>query len=284
MSVGKKSKDFQLTLNQVEKWPALLTYLKSLKSVEYLIAAEEEAPSTGHKHIHCFVQFSYSMKLSLKKTQGAHIEICQGTPQQNKDYVKKNGNVIEEFGKLKNWGGHTIKAIKEMTKEDRMELPFVYYEKVKSLTCDESNLLDANDYFKEIEVYYFYGESGKGKTQMAVEKIKELAKDGKIKTTKFNEVKYVNGFWIGVDSTSMQEVALYDDFRDGHMFPSEFINFIDYNTHNMNIKNGHVKNMFKYILITSVQSPDELYAKFSENNTEPKKQWLRRLNHIIYVE
>ena len=119
---------------------------------------------------------------------------------------------------------------------------------------------------------------------MAVEKIKELAKDGKIKTTKFNEVKYVNGFWIGVDSTSMQEVALYDDFRDGHMFPSEFINFIDYNTHNMNIKNGHVKNMFKYILITSVQSPDELYAKFSENNTEPKKQWLRRLNHIIYVE
>ena len=50
-------------------------------------------------------------------------------------------------------------------------------------------------------------------------------------------------------------IALYDDFRDSHMKPSEFINFIDYNVHGLNIKNGEIQNNYKYIIITSVQDP-----------------------------
>ena len=281
---GKKKRMFQLTLNQIDKWELLLGYLKSVGSLSYLVAAKEIAPLTGREHIHCFVQFSFPVNLSIKKVQGAHVEICKGTPQQNREYVKKDGNVIEEIGSIKNWGNYSIREVKNMTENERLDLSFSYYEKVKSLKCDESNVMDAENYYKKVEVYYFYGESGAGKTQMAIEKIIELAKDNKIKDTKFNEVKYCNGFWIGVDSSSICDVALYDDFRDSHMYPSEFINFIDYNTHNMNIKNGHIKNTFKVIMITSIQPPEDLYKKAMEINEEPKYQWLRRITYSIHVE
>lgn len=280
----KKGRDFQLTLNRTEKWDLLFKYLKSLKSLRYLIACKEVSPATGHEHIHCFVQFDSPTQLSLKKIQGAHVEKCRGTPQENVLYIKKDGNIIAEFGEMKKWGKFSIKDVKDMKADERDELPFTYYEKVKALKSTEANIMDANDYYKDITVYYFYGDSGAGKTQMAIEKIKELKDEGKIPSTKFNEVKYCNGFWIGLDSNSICDVALYDDFRDGHMYPSEFINFIDYNMHNMNVKNGCVKNTFKYILITSIQSPEELYAKCTATNEEPKRQWLRRITHTIFVE
>ena len=275
---------FNITLNEVSKWPTLSYNLKSYKSLNYLIAYEEEAPTTGHKHIHCFVQFNNSVRIPIKKLCGAHIEVCKGSPQQNVEYVSKDGKLVEEFGELKKWGGITIHDVKCMSREDREELPFAYYDKLKRLMCDESNCMSASAYFKKVEVYYFCGPSGVGKTRKAVEKIAELAKDGKISSDRFNEVKYCNGFWIGVENNSKCEVALYDDFRDSHMPASEFINFIDYNIHNMNIKNGHIKNEFKYILITSIQKPDDLYPHAFIAEKEPAVQWMRRMSAIYYLD
>ena len=275
---------FNITLNQVEKWNELSNNLKSYKSLNYLLAYEEEAPKTGHKHIHCFIQFEKPIRIPIKKLCGSHIEVCEGTPQQNVKYISKDGKLVEEYGNLRKCGGYSIRDVKCMSREDREELPFVYYEKIKKLVCDESNCISASNYFKKIEVYYYWGEPGTGKTQSAIEKILELAKDGKIESDKFNEVKYCNGFWIGVENNSKCEVALYDDFRDSHMPASEFINFIDYNIHNMNVKNGHIKNEFKYILITSIQRPEDLYPRSPVVEREPAVQWLRRITNIFHIE
>ena len=87
-------------------------------------------------------------------------------------------------------------------------------------------------------------------------------------------VKYENGFWLGVGSA---KIALYDDFRDSHLKASEFINFIDYNKHLLNIKGGSKMNDYNLIIITSVQPLHELYKNMSD---EPKKQWIRRINNI----
>lgn len=73
----------------------------------------------------------------------------------------------------------------------------------------------------------------------------------------FEEVKYENGFWNGIgDGTGC---CVYDDFRDSHMKASEFINFIDYNVHNLNIKGGNVKNNYNLIIITSVFPLNDIY-------------------------
>ena len=42
------------------------------------------------------------------------------------------------------------------------------------------------------------------------------------------------------------------------------------------------KDRYKYIIITSVQDPETIYETFVMKNTEPKKQWMRRMK-ILYA-
>lgn len=93
--------------------------------------------------------------------------------------------------------------------------------------------------------------------------------------TKVNIVKYVNSFWQGVGNA---KIAIYDDFRDSHMHPSEFINFIDYNKHTINIKGGEKQNEYSLIIITSVQDPHYIYMGMKDD--EPRRQWLRRMTIV----
>ena len=276
----KNARHFQLTLNQVERWDKLYSYLISLKSLNYLIACKEKSPATDHEHIHCYVQFTAPISLSLNKTEDAHIEICQGTPEQNVKYIKKNGNIIAKFGNLRRKGGPTIKEAMEMTEEELMELPLIYKNKVDDILKSRKNVIDADEYYKEVIVYYLYGQSGIGKSYTMIQIIKEEYRNKTIKSTNFNDLKYENGFWEGISTQIQVETAVYDDFRDSHMKPSEFINFIDYNRHNMNIKGGEIKNDYKLIIITSVQSPYDLYKAYTEKDKEPRKQWIRRIKYV----
>ena len=287
---------YALTLNQIEKWEELLKYFKSLTSINYIVAGKEIAPTTGHPHIQIFIQFKHTMKLSIKKLCGAHIEPCWASPQRNIAYCKKSGNIIFEEGEPRLGGSEaiTIKEVKAMTNEERENLPFSCYNRLQALKRDEISVLDANTSYKEVEVYYIFGKSGMGKTKYVMESIKKLADLKLIESAKYNKVKYTDKFWNGVSMDNMTQVALYDDFRDYHIPPSEFIQFIDYYYNIMNIKNSFVVNKFKYIFITSIQSPYDLYKKYqkSENifvsndeyTEESQVQWIRRFTEIIEVD
>lgn len=289
------SKAYQLTINKISDWGAILEYLRSLSSINYMIACREFAPKTNKEHYHVYIQFRFSMKLSKKKLLSAHIEVCRGSPQENIDYIRKNGDILLEEGDPR-LGGKviTIKEVKTMTNEERENLPFSSYNKLQALKRDEIATLRASLYYKKVEVYYIFGKSGTGKTKYAINAILNLFDMKKIESDLFNEVKYSGSFWNGVNIDNMTKVALYDDFRDYHMPPSEFINFIDYNIHVMNIKYGFVMNNFNYIFITSIQSPYDLYKKFQKSENifvlndqyceESQTQWIRRFTQIIEVD
>ena len=291
-----KAKAFLFTLFKINEWGPILEYLQSLKGRNYMLVSREFAPTTGNEHYHIYVQFKYTATLSRKKLLSMNIQKCKGTPQQNIDYVKKEGDILLEEGEPRLGGGNaiTIKEVKAMTSEERENLPFSSYNRLQALKRDEISILKASEYYKEVEVYYIFGKSGTGKTRHAIEAIKNLVDLKYIESDTFNEVKYSGSFWNGVNLDNMTKVALYDDFRDYHMPPSEFINFIDYNVHIMNIKYGYVINKFKYIFITSIQNPYDLYKKYqkSENifvsndeyTEESQVQWIRRFTEIIEVD
>ena len=91
-------------------------------------------------------------------------------------------------------------------------------------------------------------------------------------------VKHNNDFWDKKGVGDGRGAAIYDEFRDSHVKASEFINFIDYNRHYLNVKGGSQMNNFNRIIITSVQHPEHIYAGIADE--EPRKQWLRRMNII----
>lgn len=261
----KSSTAFLLTLNQPLKFAKVKQYLLSLRALSYAIAGKEKAPSTGHEHIHIFVQFKRTCRLSLKSLCGCHVDKCNGTPQQNKDYVEK-GKIIWEYGEMKSKGWLTIEQVKKSKPQERIKLPIQYYRIVKDIDMEESKKMFVDDVRKNIKVYYISGHSGAGKTNFAFNLI------GK---EPFNLVKYENGFWMGVTSTC--KIALYDDWRDNHMEPSEFINFVDYNKHIMNVKGGCVINNYNIIIITTIIRLEFIYMNKPE---ESRSQWERRVNEI----
>ena len=259
-------------MNEVERWEKLKAYLSSRKLLNYAIACKEIAPSTGHEHIHCYVQFNNSTQLAISKIQGAHIETCKGSPQQNVEYIRKDGDIIWETGKLRLAGNPTIRDIKNMNEDEIDELPWQMRNTATKIKDEQANDIDIEDWHKDIKVYWIYGPSGIGKTERAKQIVRDNA-DTYGKTV--NIVKYTNTFWSGIGNA---KIAIYDDFRDSHMPPSEFINFIDYNMHTLNIKGGNKQNNYKLIIITSVQHPQFIYSNMRDS--EPRKQWMRRMQII----
>lgn len=271
--VSGKARRFQLTLNQPENYDSVRSYLTSLKVFRYLISCKEEAPTTGHKHIHIYVVFTDSRKLSVQALRGAHVEVCHGSHQQNKDYILK-GTIIEELGKEPRQGAlsrYTVGELRKIT--DPNDLPSHYLKQWRESKAFNVALTKAECYKPKVDVLYFVGPSAAGKSKAVYD---HLAED-----EKFDRVKHVNGFWINVSQDPSVTTAWYDDFRDSDMKPSEFINFIDYYANPMNMKGGYVLNHYTKIFITSVQHPSDLYAGMRLE--EPRKQWMRRME-IIEME
>ena len=160
----------------------------------------------------------------------------------------------------------TIKELKEITTED--EVPVMQYKTWKSLP---RHLTKKDIYKPDIEVYYIWGESGKGKSKYVYDNLG----DDEI----FDRVKHINGFWHNVSDSC--DIAWYDEFRDSQMPASEFINFIDYYVNTMNTKGGSVMNKYKKIYITSIQNPTTIYKNWSD---EEREQWLRRIKIIDLEE
>lgn len=272
--VKYRNRHFQFTLNQPEKYEELKNLLCEYSTLKYFISCEETAPTTGHKHIHIYVQYSQPKTLDVRNYLGAHLESCKGTPQENRNYIIKEGKILDELGTFKQAGGCSglsIKQIMNMKEEDIFEnVDFKYYNVVKKIK-EDNDRLRLSEQHKDISVLYFYGKSGQGKSYNASKVLIKLCEIYGWEDT-FDEVKYENNFWLGTHKNEIK--CVYDDFRDSDMKPNEFIKFIDYNKHVMNIKGGERINNYKVIVITSIKSPWELYEKKSD---EEKKQWIRRM-------
>lgn len=265
-----KNRKFLLTLNQPEKYEKLKEYLTSRKSFLYFIAGREKAPTTGHEHIHIFVAYSNAIAIKKKMTEGANIRVRNDKPGEAAiAYVKKDCDVIDEIGEYV-----TVKFSKTVGElcqiSDPRPLDYKMFNTWLRAKQWDQSMTKAQRYKPGVKVVYIWGDSGIGKTKYVTDILKD--------EDRFDSVKYSNGFWTGVSYDPTVTIAVYDEFRSSHMPASEFVNFIDYYCHNLNVKGGHVVNRYQLIYITSIFDPEHIYeASYSE---EDRQQWLRRMEII----
>lgn len=267
--VSYLARRFQFTLNEVDKYDKLADAIKSKVNYKAMISCMETAPSTGHVHAHIYAMFSKPVR--WVQVCGEHVEICRGSHKANIEYICKNGDIIEKCNiEEARDTKMTAKELQMMSYEDVLQLAPGLVKTWKAIRYIEPSLTRENCYKPNIKVYYVWGPSGTGKTKYVYD---HLPSD-----QDFDSVSHYNGFWI--NTRPGVKVAWYDDFRDSHMKPSEFISFIDYYVHPMNVKGDSHYNRYETIFITSVQDPETIYKNVSD---EPRRQWLRRMQ-IIHID
>lgn len=152
-----KHRDFLLTTNYelsddineckvklLEKYKLIENYLLSLKYTFLLTSLEKN--KKGFYHTHTLIQFNTPHKLSIKKCQGAHIDIIKHSINKVIDYVKKDGCIIAEYGHPKFISGNpSIKDISLSRMSDINEnAPAQFYRLYKEIKQDNQPLFNTH--------------------------------------------------------------------------------------------------------------------------------------------
>lgn len=271
------SKHYQLTVHVLDTYEHIRDYLIKLKYFLYLISCKEISPTTNKEHIHIYVQYSRKREISNRKCFNSHIEECRGTPIQNRDYIMKDGNILDEIGDFHSIlnNNPTIDDVRLMSRKDRDKLPIRYYNQVKKINEEEDMMLSSDLSYKDnLVVEYIYGPSKIGKSRYVYEQIN--SKYNKM----YDDVIYKDGFFGGI--SGLNKVCVLDDFRDSNIPVDTFIRFIDKRVHFLSVKHGYKKNIYTTIFITTIKSPDIIYERYKD--IEERNQWLRRMviKHFMF--
>lgn len=272
-----RGRSFQLTLNEIQKYETLKNIFNGLKTCDYFISCLEEAPTTGHEHIHIYVHFKQPYKLSQKILKiGAHVEICKGSPKQNIEYIRKDGNILDEWGEEPHQGKLTVNELKNM---DAGEVsPFLYRIK-KEIDSEEKDLETFMEMLEEIEndnlkapkIIYITGGTGKGKTYTAY---KIALKD--YKKEEIGKLTLNNNF---IDITNKNaKCFVIEEFRPSQIKASDFLQLTDKYGYRANIKGGFMTLRPEEIIICSIKDPTEIYKD------EVNEQFLRRITETINLD
>lgn len=186
---------FQITINNNPDYvfPQIRDYLEKFSAFQYIIACKEKAPTTGHEHMHIFVQYTRTVKLYVRFLKGAHCEKCFGSTPQNIDYIKKDGNIYYEKGEPK-VPKHKIDEVWDqfiedihndcIDKDSKMYARFRGYAEERLLELKEMKPYNGK---LELKNYWIYGEAGCGKSSL----VRQLFPANEI----FN--KPLNKWWDG---------------------------------------------------------------------------------------
>lgn len=240
--------------------------------VKYLVFGHEEGEN-GTPHLQGYVEFNKKIRMAqAKKLLGdrVHVEKRLGTAKQASDYCKKGGKDIFEKGTMGGQGHRSdLDRVRQLALEGGMRsvTETASYQQIRTaeifLTYNES----ARDF--KPKVTWICGPSGAGKTRLA----KEMCGEDDL----YMKVG-VNKWWNGYDA---HENVIIDDFRPDTISFVNLLGILDRYEFRVETKGGMRQLLAKQIIITAIESPQEMY-RFQQN--EPLEQLLRRIDEIINLK
>lgn len=251
----------------------------------------------GMEHLHIVLCSNNNIRFNRVKTfigDGAHIEMTKGTKKQVEAYINKTGKFEEkgevilaksQEGELKGRQGQRTdieiirQAIDEgMTWKEVVRLRDYFYQS-KYISLIKSMYFDKRDretpFKREVNVHWLVGESGSGKTGITLDLVKQYGEE---------RVYLVSDYQNPFDGYAGEPIIILDEFR-GQLTYSTLLGMLEGYKKEMHARYANVVGLWTEVYITTVKSPEQVYAKMIENEdseTDPISQLLGRLTDVSY--
>lgn len=299
MSKDSQSRKWQVTFNNpVEHGYAheeIKKRLNLLSSVLYWCMCDEIGEQKTY-HTHLFIAFASAVRFSTmsKKFEGVHLEPANGTSQQNRDYVRKEGKwaddekketnlpeTFEEFGEMpqERQGQRTdITALYDMVKDGLSTYEILENRPSYMLHLDKiertRQIVRENSFrktWRNVEVTYVFGKTGAGKTRTIMEQYG------------YENVYRVTDYEHPFDSYAGQDVLIFEEFRSSLRI-ADMLNYLDGYPIELPCRFFNRIACFTKVFVVTNIPLEAQYSEIQINSKETWKAFLRRFQKVVQYE
>lgn len=251
----------------------------------------------GMKHLHVVACGDNPVKFSTVKRfigEKAHLEMTMGNKEQVEAYINKTGKFEEkgevivakaQEGELVGRKGYRSDidlisaAIKSgMTWQEVRRLDDRFFDSkmtamIKNMYFDKR--IQETPFKRDVNVHWLVGESGSGKTGVIFELIEKYGEEN---------VYLVSDYQNPFDGYAGEQVIIMDEFR-GQLPYSVVLSLLEGYRKEIHCRYANVVGLWTEIYITTIKTPEEVYAKMisaDEENTDPISQLLGRIKEFSY--
>lgn len=298
MPKDSRTRKWQVTINNPSQHSFEHERIRSVlegMELEYSCMCDEIGEE-GTYHTHVFLYGKNQIRFSTMKNKfpGAHLEMCNGTAQENRDYIRKEGKyakskkketnlpeTFEEFGEcpmerpgrrtdledLYDWISEG-KSNYEIMKEDPR-----YMFNLDKIDRARQTMLEAKyrNAFRQLQVTYIHGETGSGKTRGVMEEYG------------YENVYRVTDYDHPFDSYRQQDVVVFEEFRSSLKI-QDMLNYLDGYPLELPCRYQNKRACYTKIFIISNITLLDQYTSVQNEHPETFKAFLRRIHKTQYLD
>lgn len=290
-----RSRKYQLTFNNPDKHKncsheAIKATLKKWDSLIYFCMCDEIS-KTPHTHLYIQLKNPIYFSSVKKSFPTAHIEEAQGTAEENRLYIRKEGkwkdsekgntNLIEtfeEYGMLPETGQGRrtdLKNLYQMIKDgySNVEILEVNPDNILNLQhIDKARLEILYDRYKSerrlnLSVVYVSGQTGFHKSRDIL--------DSHGDASVYRVTDYKHPF----DSYSGEDVLVFEEFRSDLPI-GNMLNYLDVYPIQLPARYNNRQACYNFVYIVSNWRLEEQYRNIQIEQPETYQAWLRRIKKV----
>ncbi|MEM2002796.1 MAG: hypothetical protein QXT77_09145 [Candidatus Methanomethylicaceae archaeon] len=255
--------------------------------IQYVVYGKEVGEQ-GTPHLQGYVEFVKPMTLGgLKKLFGnvPHWEQRKGTREQAIKYCMKDEDYVTmgepkrgaklEGGSDKNKMLPFLEMLREGKLQEVAAHPDCSFSVLKHVMTAAPLFEKARDDSVPMNVRWYWGPTGTGKTRRAYWEARQLGGDVYIKST--------NSKWF--DGYDGQKIVIFDDLRSSWFEYSYLLKLLDRYPTRVECKGGSRQWLAETIYVTSPFRPDEMYDKMQERDQDRDSiaQLVRRVTCVEHM-
>ncbi len=271
-----------LTHEQIKK------NLSEFTGVDYWCICDEKG-ETYHTHLFIHAKNPIAFSTIKHKFRTAHIDKANGTCEENRNYIRKEGKysdsdkketnipeTFEEWGEMPDERSQKVtqsEAIIKMIKDGytNAEIIEAYPTAItKQAYMDRyrQEYLEAkNNNWRDVEVNYIWGKTGVGKTRYVMDKYG------------YNNVCKITNYTHPFDNYNGQDVILFDEFN-GQIMISDLLQYLDGYPCPLPARYADKMACFRKAYLVSNFPFSSQYKNIQSEKPEQWEAFKRRISHI----